>query len=269
MLVNDWNQWRTRDSATAARTSSSTRSLLTAIAAARPGEGRAAVPPECCGWDENLRRSSFRTIAPVTVPPPPLGTPSPVVGGGHAADPFPHLVARVEGVLVQRSSVDGLQVGDELFMARRPEEDAADERPRDDPPQRELDEGKARLLRDAAQALDRVELDRVPVAVPVHAFAEPGAGPGLVLGPTMLARQQPARERVVGEGAKSEALRAGGILRLHPAGEQVVHLLPEAYGGPRPCLREVLHLGHLPGGEVRLGDVAHLAGTNHVVKGRQ
>src|SRR3954451_19368873 len=100
-------------------------------------------------------------------------------------------------------------------MARRAEEDAADERAPEDPPEGELDEGEAGLLRDTAQALDRGELHRIPVAVSVHALAEPGPGRRLVGGRTLLAGQQPAGERVVREGAPSEVLRAGGVLRLH------------------------------------------------------
>src|SRR3954454_3902917 len=53
------------------------------------------------------------------------------------------------------------------------------------------------------------------------------------------------------------------------AGEQVVHLLPEAYRSPRPCLREVVHLRDPPRGGVRLGDATHLAGSDHLVEGGQ
>src|SRR4051812_33769577 len=143
--------------------------------------------------------------------------PSPVVGRGHAADALPHLVARVERVPVERWAVDGLEVGDELFMARRPEQDAADERAPEDPPQGELDEREAGLLRDTAQSLDRGELHRIPVTVPVHPLREPGSGRRLVPGPMVFAGQQPACERVVGEHAPAEVLRAGGVLRLHAA----------------------------------------------------
>src|SRR4051794_38124110 len=128
------------------------RAALSAVTADPPRRKPATPPAPESGWDA--------CSAP--------GYASSVVGRGDTADVLPHLIARVEGVLIQRWSVDGLEVRDELLMARRPEKDAADERAADDPPQRELDEREPGRLGHAAQALHRGELHRVPVAVPIH-----------------------------------------------------------------------------------------------------
>jgi hypothetical protein len=125
------------------------------------------------------------------------------------------------------------------------------------------------LVGELAHRLDGVEHPLVPVPVLVHRPGVAEREPGAVLGrrgPVVLAGQQPARDRVVGDNADAVLGAERQHLPLDLAEQQVVPGLHGVEAGKPQRLRAADRPDQLVGQEVGTSDVPDLARAHEVVE---
>src|SRR5215472_1917888 len=152
------------------------------------------------------------------------GTPPALPGGITEAVFVGALIEPALELVVDREPGGG-QTGAELLGAARPDDGRGDGRVREHPGDREGDQAHPGLIGQPAEHLDGVELAVVPVAVLVHlaggAEGEPRALRGRVHA-GVLAGQQPAGDRVVGDDADALLAAVREHLPLDLPEQQVV-----------------------------------------------
>src|SRR5215831_8930288 len=174
--------------------------------------------------------------------------------------------------LVVDRELGGRQARAELLRAARPDDGRGDRLVGQHPGDREGDQAHPGLVGQPAEGLDRVELAVVPVAVLVHL---PGGAEGEAralrgrVGAGVLAGQQAAGDRVVGDDADALLAAVREHFPLDLAEEQVVPRLYAVEAGQPQRLGPADGSHELIDEEVRAADVADLPLVDQVVEGAE